>query len=182
MSGNTSKKTGNNTKNAAAKTVPTERLHNLDGVRHVLLIHHSQTKAQENAVRHFRDCLKQAALGSIKLVKTVNVADQPDHDKLEDVSWLNTLNNVILIRLTPEDIPSLVNLVQQKGYLDENNYLHGRVIAVAFGKSLPSGWPPSGAKRESLDLKDFCLGLENEDDEFEDSKMSSLVGAIMASQ
>lgn len=179
MGGNTSKKAGNNTKNAV-KTKPVERLHKLDGVRQVLLVHHSKTKAQRDAVRHFRDCLIQAAPGSIKVVKTVNVADQTY--ELQDVSWLDALNNVILIRLTPEDISSLVNVVRQRGYLDENNYLHGRVIAVAFGKSLPSGWPPSGAKRESLDLKDFCLGLGDEEDEFEDSKLSSLVSAIMASQ
>ena len=175
---------GNSNSNKEGKTKastshPQQKLRRLDGVKHVILVHHSPSKEQVKQVRYFRDVLIQCAQGNIKIDKMFNLAEATLD--LYDVTWLDDLHNVVVIRLTPEGISTIKDVARRNKYVDENNILHGRVISVAFGNSIPSGWPPLGTQRDVQDLRDFCLGQEKEEDGFDDTKLKSLVSAIMAS-
>lgn len=170
---------GKSTKSESKPDPPQQKVQSLDGVKHIVLVHHSTSKEEKNQVRSFKDALVQAAPGSIKIAKAFNIAEGTLD--LSDVTWLEDLNNIILIRLTPEGIDSIKDVAIRKKYLDGNNKLHGRVLSVSFGDSLPSGWPPfAGARSLTPDQKDFCLGQQNPGDTFDEIKMRSLVSAVMA--
>lgn len=160
------------------QNMPTQQqINRLDGVKHIVLLHHSESKKENERVRKFKDVLVQSAPGSINITDTFNLAKKVNP---RDITWLDEPQNIILIRLTPEGINTITEVARSKQYLDENNRLHARVLSVAFGNSLPNGWPPLGAKHAVPDQRDFCLGQQNPDDEFDDSKIRALVSAIMA--
>ena len=162
-------------------SAPSSRGKTLNDTKKILLLHKS-TDEQLKVVRNFRDALTTAAHGSIRVTTIVNIAEGKD-DSLKGFSWLEELNNVVLICLTSEAIAQLEQIVRDKRLSDENGHLHGKVFSITFGESLASEWPPKGLQRGSLDARDFHFGFSEvaklRPQDFERSeKMNALVAAI----
>ena len=152
----------------------------LNNTKQVLLVHKSSNE-QVKAVRNFRDALTTVASGSIRVSSFVNVAEGTE--KVKDLPWLDEVNNVLLICLTPEAITHLEEIVRNKRFADENGVLHGKVFSISFGRSLASKWPPKGMKSASSDARNFCFEFPDVEklkpQDFETSgKMQALVSAI----
>ena len=155
----------------------------LKDTKKVLLVHMSDTKQQELIVRHFRDALTHSACGSVKVEMTVNIANEKDDVK--NSSWLDGVNNVILLCLKSEAIALLEQIVREKKYV-ENDRLNGKVFSVSFGGSLNSQWPPGGMQKDTDHCRDFAFNFENVDSltpkDFERSdRMTALVAAMKGS-
>ncbi|XP_032235717.1 uncharacterized protein LOC116617264 isoform X2 [Nematostella vectensis] len=178
--GNDSSKKANSQAQSQNQTSSHER--SIDGVRRILLVHNSSTNEELQSVKNFRDALVQAAPGSIKIDKLVNIAEKSEN--FQGVTWLEKLNNVILIRLSTEHVQKIADTLRKNNLVDENDHLHGKVMGISFGKELPAGWPPSGSNRREQDQRDFVFGLEDENNakakDFTGAKLNSLVAAIMA--
>lgn len=152
----------------------------LNNTKEILLIHKSNAD-QLKVVRNFRDALTTKANGSVRVMDFVNIADGNEISK--SLSWLEELNNVVLICLTSEAIHQLEKIVREKRFANANGYLHGKVFSISFGESLDSVWPPEGLKTGSLDARDFHFGFSDVDklrpQDFERSdKMNALIAAI----
>jgi hypothetical protein len=121
----------------------------------VLLVHKSDTDEQKRVVKHFRRALTSKASGSLK-VEDVNVAN--GNDNVKDSSWLDGVNNIVLLCLTSETIPSLEQIINEKRYV-QGNRLNRKVFSVSFGASLNAQWPPGGIQKENN--RDFAFNFEN---------------------
>lgn len=165
-----------NSKSKSKKNTPQQQITRVDDKKRIVLVHHSQSNEEKKRVLYFKTVLVQSALGSIDITDTFNLAENQNP---RDVKWLGYPQNVVLIRLTPGGINTIEEVARQKGYIDENNQLHGRVLSVAFGNSLPGGWPPQGVSSAAADQRSFCLGQENPEDKFDEGKMRALVSAIV---
>lgn len=151
----------------------------LSTTKKILLLHKSNPE-QLKIVKYFRDALTAKANGSVRVTDFVNIAD--GGEKSISLSWLDKLNNIVLICLTSEAIEQLEKIVREKRLVDEEGHLHGRVFSVSLGES-PTGWPPEGLEKGSLDARDFHFGFPDIETlkprDFEESdKMSALVAAI----
>lgn len=145
----------------------------------ILLLHKSDPQ-QLKIVKHFRDALTAKANGSVHVKHFVNITKGGENSIR--LSWLDELNNVVLICLTSEAIEQLEKIVREKRLADERGHLHGKVFSVSFGERL-TGWPPEGLTNGSLDARDFHFGFSNIErlrpQDFERSDvMSALVAAI----
>ena len=146
----------------------------------ILLLHKSNAM-QLNIVRYFRKGLIAKTEGTIEVTNFVNIADANEIPK--SLAWLNELHNVVLICLTTESIDDFKRIISNKGFTDENGYLHPKVFSVTFGESLAAHWPPKGLKKGSKDLRDFHFGFPDVEkitpQDFErSSRMNSLIAAI----
>ena len=155
----------------------------LKDTKKVLLVHMSGTKQQELIVRHFRDALTHSACGSLKVEMTVNIANEKDNVK--NSSWLDEVNNVILLCLTSEAIALLEQIIREKKYVKDDR-LNEKVFSVSFGGSLNSHWPPAGMQKGTDHCRDFAFNFGNVDSltpkDFETSdRMTALVAAIKGS-
>lgn len=172
-------------KNQQIKTVSQQKGNQSQGkalntTKKILLLHKSNAD-QLKVVKHFRDALTAQANGSVRVTEFVNIADGGEISK--SLSWLDELNNVVLICLTTEAIEQLKKIIHEKRFADENGHLHGKVFSISFGESLASEWPPKGLKKGSLDARDFHFGFSEVEklrpQDFERSdKMSALLAAI----
>lgn len=159
---------------------PSSRGKTLSDTKKILLLHKSSAE-QLKIVRNFCDALTTAANGGIRVTKFVNIADEKED--LKGLSWLEELNNVVLICLTSEAIAQLETILRDKQLADENGHLHGKVFSVSFGEKMSSEWPPKGIDRVTLDARDFHFGFTDVEklrpQDFEKSeKMNALVAAI----
>lgn len=149
-------------------------------IKKILLLHKSNSE-QLKVVRNFRHGLNAKANGTVRVTNFVNVADGVEIPK--NLSWLNELNNVVLICLTPEAIEQFQGIIMKKGFADENGHLHEKVFTICFGEGLASLWPPKGLNRSSKDLRDFHFGFSDSEKlqplDFEKSpRLKSLIAAI----
>ena len=154
----------------------------LNDTKKVLLVYKSDTKEQELIVRHFRDALTDKANGSVKVEKSVNLANGNGNDNVKDSSWLNEVNNIVLLCLTSEAISLLEQILREKRYVQDGR-LNGKVFSVSFGASLNDQWPPGGIQKGSEHVRDFAFNFENVDSlkpkDFEKSaRMTALVAAM----
>ncbi|CAB3980553.1 Hypothetical predicted protein [Paramuricea clavata] len=120
----------------------------------VLLVHKSDTDKQK-LVNYFRRALTSKASGSLK-VEDVNVAN--GNDNVKDSSWLDEVNNIVLLCLTSETIPSLEQIIREKRYVQDGR-LNRKVFSVSFGANLNAQWPPGGIQNENN--RDFAFNFEN---------------------
>ena len=152
--------------------------------KRVLLLHKSGQPNQVKTVRNFRDALVQEANGEVKVAKTINLEDENAVKNVLSLSWLDELNNVVVICLSEEIINSLGGVLRDKRLADENGHLHAKIVAVSFGKKAPAGWPPQGFSRPTVDKKDFCFGFDDgvvvSPKEFEGAKLNALIATIMS--
>ena len=157
----------------------------VNNVKYTLLLHKS-SPSQIKTVRNFRDALVQVANGEVKITKNINLANEDAMKDVRDLSWLEDLNNVVIICLSPEIVDTLAGVLRDKRFADENGHLHAKVLAVSFGKSTPAGWPPSGVSRPTVEKKDFCFGFEDgaviTPKEFEGATLNSLINTIMGAK
>lgn len=148
--------------------------------KEILLLHKSN-EAQLRSARNFRDALTTKANGSAVVAYFVNIADGCEIPIGR--AWLEKLNNVVLICLTPEAIEDFRKIILEKRFADENGHLHSKVFSVSFGESLTSVWPAKGLQKGSSDLRDFHFGFSDFENlrpqDFEKSlKISSLLAAM----
>ena len=183
--GNAETKKKQQPKADSQQSEPSSRGKTLSDTKKILLLHKSNDE-QLKVVRNFRDALTTAAHGSIRVANVVNIADEKD-DSLKGLPWLEEINNVVLICLTPEAIAQLEKIVRDERLADENGHLHGKVFSISFGESLSSEWPPKGLQKGSPDARDFHFGFSEvtklKPQDFERSeKMNALVAAIKGTQ
>lgn len=188
MGGNGSKKSESKSKDVPAATQP-PRGNVQSKVKHVLLLYKAEAddKQQLDLVDAFHRALVNAGLPHIDIKHKVNIA-QVEPSSIEDLDWLNQVNNVILIRLSSDIIADLEKIVRDKHFVDDDGVLHDKLVAVSFGKELPAGWPPKGTQRRTREQKDFWFGFENEsalsrkDFKSDSAKkvLNSIVTALMA--
>lgn len=177
-----------NTKSAKKKqqeTVAAEKGRNLQDeiishVKDVLLLHNSNA-AQSKVTRNFRNAFNTKAKQTVFVTDSINIADGNSipHSR----TWLEQINNVVLICLTYESIEQFQKLIYEQGFADQDGHLHDKVFTVTFGGSLTSVWPPKGLKKGSRDLKDFYFGFSDVENisphDFERSlRMDSLIASI----
>ena len=154
-------------------------------IKDVLLLYRASDQKQLQVVRSFRDALIGTGQSLINIYKEIDIAEDVD-SFTEDLEWLRQLNNVVLIRLSPDGVADLESIIREKRFVENGGILHDKILAVSFGKTLPRGWLPSGVKRRTRDLKDFCLGFKEGSeltiDDFEraEGNMNAIVRAIVA--
>ena len=160
-------------------------------VKRVLLLYKADTnnKKQLDLIDAFRDELVSVGLPHINIKNKVNIAKVNASSIAQDLEWLNQVNNVILIRLTPDAVEEVETIIREKNLADNGGVLHDKIMTVSFGKELPQGWPPKGMKRRDCDhQKDFCFGFEDErlltpqdfDSPCAKKTMNSIVTALLA--
>ena len=152
--------------------------------KNILLLHKSNA-VQLKVVRKFRDALIFKTEGTVEVTDFINIVDESKIPKSQ--SWLEELHNVVLFCLTSEAIDQFRKIIFDKGFADQNGFLHPKVFSVTFGENLGSEWPPEGLKKGSSDLRDFCFGFTDVENvgqrDFENSlKLSSLIAAIKLTQ
>ncbi|KAK2556746.1 hypothetical protein P5673_021305 [Acropora cervicornis] len=148
--------------------------------KNILLLHKSNA-VQLKVVRNFRDALISKTEGTVEVTDFINIVDESKIPKSQ--SWLEELHNVVLLCLTSEAIDQFRRIILDKGFADQNGFLHPKVFSVTFGEKLASEWPPKGLRKGSSDLRDFCFGFTDVQNvgqrDFENSlRMSSLIAAI----
>ena len=148
--------------------------------KNILLLHKSDAM-QLNIVSYFRDAFIGKTEGTIEVTNFVNIADANKIPR--SLAWLNKLHSVVLICLTSESIEDFQRIIRNKGFVDQNGYLHPKVFSVTFGESLAADWPPKGLKKGSKDLRDFHFGFSDVEkitphDFDRSSRMNSLIAAI----
>lgn len=146
----------------------------------ILLLHKSNA-AQLEVLENFHDALITRTEGTVEVTNIVNVADGKPTPK--NLSWLNEMNNVVLICLTDESIELFHKIILEKGFAGQNGQLHPKVFSVTFGESLNSKWPPKGLNKGSMDLRDFHFGFSDVEnirqEDFEGSlRLNSLIASI----
>ena len=149
----------------------------------VLLLHKSDAK-QLQIVRNFRDGLIAKTEGTVEVTDFINIAHECKIP--HNLAWLNDLNNVVLLCLTPDAMDQFEKIILEKGFADENGDLHKKVFSVVFGEKLAE-WPPRGLKKGSTDLRDFHFGFSDVEnlrpEDFEKSlRVNSLIAAIKATR
>lgn len=187
MGGSESKKTKLKSEKDTSKDQGPRRGNAQNDIKDVLLLYRASDKKQLKVVRSFRDALIGTGQPLINICKEIDIA-KDTASFTEDLQWLTKLNNVVLIRLSPDGVADLENIIREKRFVDNDRVLHDKIMAVSFGKNLPQGWLPSGVQRRTRDLKDFCLGFEDESDltidDFESDRaqgnMNAIVKAIVA--
>ena len=157
----------------AQKTRPFE-------TKNILLLHKSNA-TQLKIVYNFRKALVAKTGSTVEVTEFVNIAEECEFP--HTLSWLDKLNNVVLICLTCDAIDQFGRIILEKGFADENGFLHPKVFTISFGESLSSMWPPKGLKKGSTDLRDFHFGFSDIENirpqDFERSlRLNSLVAAI----
>ena len=180
MGGNSTKPKDHQNVQHSTRTSGQDPGRNLRDTKKVLFVHQSKTKEQELVVRNFRDALTYKANGSVKVELIVNMADPSKKDTVKDSSWLDEVNNVILLCLKSEAISLMEQMIKEKNYV-KDGLLNGKVFSVSFGQS--SQWPPEGIQKGTDHARDFAFEFENVDCltpiDFESSdRMTALVAAI----
>ena len=156
----------------------------VNNCKYVIVLHCSHTEAQVCTVDNFQDALESEADGMVEVSDTLNVAESGAEVDVPD-AWLRCSSNLIVICL-PSDlkaVESIAKVVRQKQLADKGNNLLSKVIAVAFGSSLPAGWPPSGVTRPAGGKKDFCFDKDTgrvlNAHDFEGRTLQSLLQTIV---
>ena len=185
MGGTESKKSRQ--KNVKNTGVPGKTRGNVQSdIKDVLLLYRASDKKQRQIVRSFRDALIRIGQPQINICDEIDIAK--DVTSVKDLEWLAKLNNVVLIRLSPDAVDHIERIIREKRFVDNNGVLNDKIMAVSFGTDLPKGWLPSGVQRRTRDQKDFCFGFEDENeltvDDFESGsahgKMNAIVRALVA--
>lgn len=186
MGGAESKKSKlKNEKNTSGMPVTT-RGNVQNDIKDVLLLYRASDKKQRQVVRSFRDALIRTGQPQINICDEIDIAR--DVTSVKDLEWLTKLNNVVLIRLSPDAVGHIEGIIREKRFVDNSGVLNDKIMAVSFGKDLPQGWLPSGVQRRTRDQKDFCFGFEDESkltvDDFQSGsahgKMNAIVRALVA--
>lgn len=172
-------------KNQQIKTAPQKNGKLSEGkklidTKNILLLHKSNA-VQLDVLYNFRDALLGRTEGTVDITDFVNIADGNEIQK--DLKWLDEFNNVALICLTSESIKDFQRIILEKGFADQNGYLHPKLFSITFGEKLTSEWPPKGLKKGSTDLRDFHFGFSDVDklrqQDFEESlRLNSLIAAM----
>lgn len=148
--------------------------------KNILLLHKSNA-SQSEVVENFLDALDSKTQGTINVTNFVNITNESKVPKT--LAWLNQLNNVVLICLTPESINDFRRIILEKGFSDQSGNLHSKVFTISFGEKLTAEWPPKGLIKGSKDLRDFHFGFTDvhrlRQQDFEKSlRLNSLIVAI----
>lgn len=178
--GNTeSAKLRKNQKNVLRQMEKEAQKTNPSKIKDVLFLHKSNA-AQLRVVRNFHDALTTNTEGTVHVTNFVNVAEGKQVPKT--LAWLNELNSVVLICITSDSIELFRNIIVEKGFADQNGYLHPKVFSVTFGEKLTE-WPPKGLKKGATDLRDFHFGFSDVEkirpqDFGKSFRLNSLIAAI----